>query len=154
VLSIIISGCSLSTDQVNITKQESGESLTQVDLAINHADLTIIESADSNVHAQLTGSKASQDDAMLDMTVTDSILKVKAALIEGSYIDLNKETLNDQTRIKLTLSLPKKQYEKMQVHQQDPASKLKIWDQNKNEKRIPNKVTKVDSLFGEIKIKR
>ncbi|SHE68059.1 hypothetical protein SAMN05444392_102352 [Seinonella peptonophila] len=146
-------GCSLSTDQVNMIKEESGESIRQVKLDITDAELLIKESNDLNVHAQLSGSKASADQAVLTTSVKHSILEVKAAYVEGSYIDLNKETLNDQTGVKLTLSLPKKQFDQIQVNIPKANSSIKIRVKGKLE-NIDKKTPKVDSLFGTIYIKR
>jgi outer membrane murein-binding lipoprotein Lpp len=153
LITTVLAGCSLSTDNVNITKKESGASIKQVKLDVNDADLIIKESMDSNVHANLSGLKASEDEAVLTTSVKDSVLEVKAAYIEGSYIDLNKETINDQTGVKLTLSLPKKQYEKIQVNLPDSGSKLEVLVKEKLE-NITSKTTKVDSLFGTIHINR
>jgi hypothetical protein len=90
LLTVILAGCSLSTDKVNISKEEPGETIKQVKLNIDHANLVIQESTDSNVHANLSGLKGSADEAVLTTTVKNSILEVKAAYVEGSYIDLNK----------------------------------------------------------------
>lgn len=154
MISTILSGCSLSTDQVNITKEEAAESVTQVKVDLKFVDLKITESADSNAHASVTGLKASQDDAMLDMIVKGSILEVKAALVEGSFVDLNKETLNNEAKIKLTLSLPKKQYNRIQVQVNDPDSTIELVDENNNEKKISTQTTSINSIFGTINMKR
>jgi hypothetical protein len=154
LITTVLVGCSLSTDNVNITKEESGTSIKQVKLDVNNADLIIKESMDSNVHANLSGLKGSEDEAVLTTSVKDSVLEVKTTYDEeGSYIDLNKETINDQTGVKLTLSLPKKQYEKIQVNLPDSDSKLEVLVKEKLE-NITSKTTKVDSLFGTIHIHR
>lgn len=154
LVTTILAGCSLSTDKVNITKEESGESIKQVMIDINRADLILKESTNSNIQAHLSGLMGNADDAVLTTSVNVSVLEIKAAYMDYSILDLNKETLMDQTGVKLTLSLPKKQYDKIQVILQDPDSKLEILDKEKIKRHIGGEATKVDSLFGIIDIKR
>lgn len=156
LLTIGLAGCSLSTDKVNITKEESGEAVKQVKLDVNHADLVIKESSDSKVQASLSGLKGSADETVLKTSVKGSVLEVKAAYIEKSYIDLNKETINDKNVVKLVLSLPKKQYNSIQVKSPDVESKIEILTKDGSMKKF-NKKTKsanVNSIFGTVNVVR
>jgi hypothetical protein len=54
----------------------------------------------------------------------------------------------------LILSLPKRQYQTIQVKLPDPDSRIKIPTKEGASMKINNKSKKVDSLFGTILIKK